>query len=442
MTTVTLPSCLSVATSRLSHFTSLAVWFLGAFALVIPTGYSFGPALLLLGSAVLLVRPTMLVLDHHDWLIIAILAGYGLLAMVFALVGGQGVAGLDKPSRFLFAIPVLLMVMAYPPRLSWLWSGMALGAIGAGSLSGWQKLIEGAARPGGFTQAIQFGNIGMMMGVLCLAGLGWAVMQRHRGWWIGLLLLGALGGFLASIFSGSRGGWLGLPLMLLVLYRAYGREFSLTGRLVVLGTVMSVVAMAWFVPQTHVQQRVNSAVSDVSQYFSGENVNTSVGKRLEMWRGASQVFIDKPLTGWGEVGYERRMSQLVEEGMIHPSIARYRHAHNEFIDHAAKFGLVGLVSLLVLYLLPISLFAPGLKAERLTVRALATAGMLIPVAYIDFSMTQGFLTHNSGVMVYSFWLAVLWGCYRVYLGRDMPVLGLSEYKQYQATTVNSNSLGA
>ncbi|HSP32123.1 MAG TPA: ligase, partial [Halomonas sp.] len=49
-----------------------------------------------------------------------------------------------------------------------------------------------------------------------------------------------------------------------------------------------------------------------------------------------------------------------------------------------------------------------IHAANLEVRALAVAGVLLPVAYIDFGLTQTLMEHNSGVMVYAFWLVVLW----------------------------------
>ena len=37
--------------------------------------------------------------------------------------------------------------------------------------------------------------------------------------------------------------------------------------------------------------------------------------------------------------------------------------------------------------------------------------MLLPVTFMDFGLTQVFMEHNSGVMMYAFMLAVLWGIY-------------------------------
>ena len=104
---------------------------------------------------------------------------------------------------------------------------------------------------------------------------------------------------------------------------------------------------------------------------------------------------------------------LANNGVIDPIATHYSHAHNEFIDAFAKRGVVGLAVLLALYLVPMRLFARHIAATNLELRALAVAGVLLPVAFIDFGFSQAFLTHNSGVMMYAFLLAVLWGCFSV-----------------------------
>lgn len=403
---------LSYHTSRcaLVHgFTSISVFLMGALALVVPSGYSIGAVLLVLASAAVLVRSSYSLLFKDLW-IITVLVTYG------AVVGGlsvieYGSKGFDRPSRFLLAVPVLLLILRFPPRQAWLWSGLAFGAIGAGSWALWQKLLDDIERVGGFLHPIQFGNLSMLMGVLCFAGLGWAVMQRYRAAWMTLLLLGALFGMLGSLMSGSRGGWIGLPVIGYVLYRGYASQLSAFVKIAALGAILVLVTTAYTLPQTSVQHRVQSAINDIHQYISGDERDTSLGLRFEMWRGASQLIVERPLLGWGELGYHNALIILGEEGEISPVAAQFDHAHNEFIDAFAKRGVVGLAVLLLLYIIPLKMFASGLLHSDLRIRALAVAGTLLPVAYIDFGLSQAFLTHNSGVMFYAFWLAVFWGSY-------------------------------
>lgn len=390
-------------------FTSISVFLMGALALVVPSGYSIGAALLVLASAVVLVRPPYSLLFKDRW-IITVLVAYG------AVVGGlsvieHGFKGFDRPLRFLLAVPVLLLILRFPPRQAWLWSGLAFGAIGAGSWALWQKLLDDIERVGGFLHPIQFGNLSMLMGVLCFAGLGWTVMQRYRAAWMTLLLLGALFGMLGSLMSGSRGGWIGLPVIGYVLYRGYAHQLSTFVKITALGTILVLVTTAYTLPQTGVQHRVQSAMNDIHQYISGDERDTSLGLRFEMWRGASQLIVERPLLGWGELGYRNALISLGKQGEISPVAAQFDHAHNEFIDAFAKRGVVGLVVLLMLYIIPLKMFASGLLHSDLRIRALAVAGTLLPVAYIDFGLSQAFLTHNSGAMFYAFWLAVFWGSY-------------------------------
>ena len=389
---------------------SSAVFLMGALALVIPSGYSVGPVLLLLTSIVLLFKRFPLVLLPQDKWLLAALATYGLVVGVMSAVE-LGSRGFDRPLRFLLAVPVLLLILRFPPRLSWLWGGLALGALGAGGLALWMKLVDGVERAGGFLHVIQFGNLSMLMGVLCFAGLGWAVVQRQRNVWVVFLLLGAVLGMLGSLMSCSRGGWVGLPVVGYVLYRGYGRQLPIVVKVGAVVAMLTLVATVYLLPQTGVQQRVEAAVSDISHYVTGVETDTSLGLRFEMWKGASHLIAERPLLGWGEAGYRDELRELGEQGVISPMAAEFGHAHNEFIDAFAKRGVVGLAVLLMLYLIPIRLFAPGLAHPDLNIRSLAVAGTLLPVAFIDFGVSQTFLAHNSGVMFYAFWLAVFWGSY-------------------------------
>lgn len=393
---------------RVRCFISGAVFLLGALALAVPSGYSIGAALLVLASAVW-VRSAVPLSAQDRWVIVALVT-YGVVVGGLSMID-HGAKGFDRPVRFLLAVPVLLLVLRFPPRQAWLWAGLASGAISAGSWGMWQKLVEGAERATGHLQVIQFGNLSMLMGVLCFAGLGWAVVQRQRFWWVGLLLIGGLFGMIGSLMSGSRGGWIGLPVIAFVLYRGYGRHLATSVKLAAVGLMLAIVTTVYLLPQTGVQHRVQAAVSDISLYVSGGERNTSLGLRFEMWRGAAQLISERPLLGWGEAGYYDGQVALAEKGVVTQMVTLFDHAHNEFIDVLAKQGLVGLAALLLLYMAPLKVFAPGLLHPDLNVRALAVAGTLLPVAYIDFGLSQTFLAHNSGAMFYAFWLAVLWGSY-------------------------------
>lgn len=402
----------SPTAGAMRNYTSLAAFLLMAIALVVPSGYSLGAVMLLLGSAVLLFGNRRATLAPRDWWIIAVFLAMALVWIAEAWWDGQGSRGMDKPIRFILAVPALLLVLAYPPRASAFWAGLAVGGLLTGSWAIWQKLALDVERASGYTYVIQYGNISMLTGILCLAGMGWAVRQPRRGMWLSLLALGCLGGVLGSLLSGTRGGWVGLPIVFWVLYKGYGSELASKWKAIALLGVLVLGVLAYAMPQTGVQSRVGQAVTDITSYAAQEGQTTSIGARFEMWKGAAQMFIERPIQGWGRTGYNERMDELVEEGVVHPHVANFGHAHNEFLDAAAKRGIIGLLAVLALYLVPMRLFAKHLKAPDLELRSFAVAGVLLPVAYFDFGLSQVFLAHNSGVMVYAFLLPVIWALFR------------------------------
>lgn len=396
---------------KTSIYTSISVFLTGALTLVLPSGYSIGSGLLFLASLTLLwSRPTINLKNEDKWLMITV-ATYSLIFIIQLLWEGSDTRDFDKPIRFLLFLPVFLFILVYPPKLSSLWSGIIIGSILTGSWAIWQKLFIGVERATGYTYVIQFGNISMLFSLFCLAGLGWAIVQINIKRWFFLLILGALFGALASLLSGSRGGWIGLPFILFFIYRAYRDLISPKLKSVIIITLLSLTFIAYATPQTGVKLRVSQAFNDIELYFNGENKNTSLGLRLDMWQAALILIAEKPITGWGFVGYQKILQDLAEQGKV-SKFASKTHTHNEYLDNFVHRGILGFFSLLLLYLLPLKLFYKRLNSKNIELRSIAVAGAILPIAFMDFGLSQTFFEHNSGVMVYSFWLAILWGTMR------------------------------
>src|SRR5690554_2262711 len=252
----------------------------------------------------------------------------------------------------------------------------------------------------------------MLFGILCLGGLGWAVCQPRSRRWVALLIVGALFGVMGSRFSGSRGGWIGLPFIALALYQGLRRYLDLRYQSMLAGLLLAEGVLSYVIPHTGMVGRIGQCGSDVQRYISGESRTSSLGARFEMWRAAAIVIPERPLTGWGENGYEQRAAELVEAGDVGVAVARYNHVHNEVLDVTVKRGLLGLVTLLLLYFVPMRLFGRQISSSNLELRASAVTGVLLCVAYIDFGLSQVFFAHNSGVMLFSFWLVILWASMR------------------------------
>lgn len=401
--------------------TDASVFALLALALALPSGYSLGALLLLaLGlaawPAVLTGRagrsPALGV-----WAIAVVLMG---LVWSMHMTDGSGrlithSLGLDRVLKYLavlLALPALLVRRPQAWALRW---GCAVGACGAGLTAAWQVMLRHMARAEGYTNAIQFGNLALLLGVC--SGI-WALhAPARRARWAGWI--GAALGLAASLASGSRGGWVVLPLLLLLALwlapRPQGRAQGRHGWRA-LGVTALVCAMLALLPP--VQQRAERAANE---YLRAEQRmdDTSIGLRLAFWRQAWADGQSNPWVGVGQSGYEQLQREAVAHGLMPAQAVEFNHAHNEWLDMFAKRGLLGVIGLLLFYAVPGALFWRGLRqqANQATPdagarHAAAVCGLATVLGFVGFGMTQVMFAHNNGNLMYlllvSLWLAVCW----------------------------------
>src|SRR5690606_19984149 len=383
---------------------SVLVFLFFALSLTYPSGYVY-PALIMLLAGIYVVISNRRFFETTDDInkIIATCLVFSLLWHLEVFWHDQALREHDKPFRFIAAIFVIFYFLKYPPRETAFWSGIAFAAVAAGTIALYERVIIGVPRADGFTNAIQFGNISMLFGLLCLVGIRWAMhKQQFRSLWIAVMSIGFLLGIVASFLSGSRGGWIGLPLILLFIGQQY---FGVVSKRIITVVVLSVTLLLttiYFLPATGVKGRVLDVFHDIEVYSEGVS-STSTGTRFELWRGSMIVISESPLWGMGRSGYEARIAELRKEGAIAPSIVS--HSHNEILDAGARRGLIGILSLFALYFIPVLIFYRMLRRNPGSPKAVA--GLVLVFSYIDFGITQVFFAHNNGVMIYSFLIVML-----------------------------------
>ncbi|MFG6178952.1 O-antigen ligase family protein [Halomonas sp. THAF12] len=413
---------------------SISGWLVGAFAaclIVVPWGYFMVPLVASGVAAVSIpsVRHRWRYLDHEDALwCLALLAYAALWLWDVRRTGvwpvGEGDQGVGLPLWPILAAGLLIWLRCVGPSPRHWWLGIAAGALAAGGIALFECLVLRYSRASNGMNPIPFGNIALLLGCLSLLAAIWwwarrrRASRRHiqasRG--ERLALVAVLGGFLASLLSGTRGGWVALPLLLGLCYLAWRwlpvgtvrpaapwRRFTM-----IMGLLMLMVVTA--VPISGVTSRLERAVEDFQAYQQGEERDGSVGLRLEMWRAGYRLFLERPVTGWGEGRLEAARDDMVARGDLHPGVSVFDQLHSDTIDTAARRGLLGLVVLGLFYGVPLWLFYRRLGHEEVGVRVLAVAGLLIPVAFLEFGLTQSMLRDVRGLSGY---MGLSIGCWAV-----------------------------
>ena len=383
---------------------SWIIFFLPALALIFRAGTGSIELALLLALccyAVPLWRQRLLVPVQARWIVIAFALNLAGLLCSMA-INNTPLNFLDYPLRQLLATSAIGLIVLTRPRTRFFWIGLNLGALLACALALYQIIVLGLPRALGPHQAIVFGDIAMVMGMMALAAL--VPLARTR--FALLPLAGCAAGITASALSGSRGGWLALVLVVvpMIAYgsRGFGRRLALT----LLGLLMAAILGA-FVPRLGVAQRIDDTVRELRQYDVG-NSQTSAGARLQMWKGAVLMFQDHPLLGVGPANFSDGLNRLIERHEIDPSARDFGHAHNDMLNALATGGLLGGLSLLLMYGAPLLFFSRVARRGDAN-KPVALAGIMLVVGYLLFGLTQAMFSHHLGASFYALMVAVLAG---------------------------------
>ena len=404
-----------------AHNTTVAAFLLPALALWVPSGYSYGAVLLLLGAlgfAPLWLRRKP---DTATLGLALLLLGMGGLAFLLSL--DLGASRWDKALKWWLGVPCLLYLVACPPRPQAFAAGLPWGCAGMGALALWQVVGQGLERATGYTNTIQWGNLALLLACLTTVPLAIFWRQHRWPWRLGMGLAAAMG-LAASLLSQSRGGWLALvAVMALWLWLSWRLRPQRFGRvLAALALLLAALALVLaFTPRF--KDRVGLAATEISGFVHEGRENTSVGLRLAQYQLVSEMIPQKPWLGWGAHGFVQEMRRRVEAGDYVPEMMSYLEIHNIFLDAWVKVGLGGVLLQAALLAWVLAMFwpsrrrmarhvpdlpdAPETPAWR-QVLALRVMGVVVVVCYAVFGMSQPFFNHNSGIMVFVFYVAVLW----------------------------------
>ena len=310
----------------------------------------------------------------------------------------------DAPARFMLAIPVYFALRRVElRRLAALQYGLIAGAllIALGLVVAPHRDAFGRVSTG-FIDLITFGDTALLLGVLAALSIGW--LGPEPRWRLVLKLAALVGGLYASVVSGSRGGWLALPLFLAIGLLG-GRRRSDWRRLGwIAGGALVLAALAyWLLPEIH--QRIDLVLSDL-RAFRGGDPDTSVGIRLQLWRAALHLWAQQPWFGLGPGGFGAAMTSMQHAGWLTPLAAQYGRGevHNEILDKTCALGVPGLLAILALYLVPATIFARRLRGAAAVP---ARMGLALTLGFMVFGLTVETFDLTMNAAFYALSVAVL-----------------------------------
>ncbi len=393
-------------------YVNLVAWLvllMPALALTSPVG---GPAVLYLSALIALTAIAVNAAKRYEpmdfqalWpMALALLSPLVCMLITSSVKSVWSNSELEKLLRFALALPVLWLLLRAPQRLLRHIEWTVLAGALAGSILLIAMMLTGGrgavVEVGGRYNAVAFANMVLLFGGMTLLSLGWGPGSRWPRLETSLKILAAALAVCATWMSETRSSWMLLPILGLVFLlglRNWRRRHKVYCALAVSVALVVSAAAIWTF-----SSRMQEITHDVQGFATSANRDTSFGIRLQLWHAAILMFEKSPVVGIGPSKFRDELRVLQGQGIVTQEVVDgFGEPHNDLLAALAGYGVLGLLSMLTLYLLPAAIFFRRLASDERVIRVGAQIGLLFCLSYCAFSLTEMMFRNMRSVPTYA-----------------------------------------
>ena len=390
-------------------FINASIFLFFTLLLMFPKGYNYGSTALLVLSILFLCyllykRVSFLEVVKQNKAIFVVTTFYFLVSLFFIFFHEEKIKLIDNPLRAFLFLSVIVFIVYSSVKFDVLLYSIPLGSFISGVVALYQYYILSLESAFYNQMKIQSGDIAMSLGLFSFViAFHLLDINKHKKKLVALVILFGIFGVLASLLSFARGGWVGIPILLLILIFLY--RHLLSKKLLLLGgiTFLCIISVVLTVNNKFVN-RLSEAQYELKLYLSGDDKVSSIGERLDMWKIGSKAFLERPISGWSLKELDYYKKDLADKDVVTKASISFSHLHNQFIDESVKKGIVGGVAILGVFFLPLYVFYTKQKNKQNNkrIKFITTLGIVHILSTMSYCVTQAFISHNSGNIFYFF----------------------------------------
>jgi len=386
---------------KLPLISSVLIFLFSATLLVSGKSYSYIAITLCLVSLLALPITLKHKLPSDVYKIGLALSGYFFVTALSIYWNGGETSNLDMPSRTILIIPALIFLLSYPPKKEWVFKGILVGSFLSGLIALYHSQILHilAFKDFGY-MVIQSGDMAMSLGVFSLL-ISLHYLQEKNKRLAFFALVAAILGILASLLSGTKGGWLITPFVLIWILI---NKRHLISTKIAIGMLFIGIGIG-SISYHNVEQRVDRMVNELNQTAGKMKKGNSSGARIEMWKSGVYAFTAKPIFG---IGYQNRQSfnqELVDNNLVDPIVLQFSRLHNSFIEELSIKGIIGLTALMIFFLVPMYFF---LRRGKIKHDIFVQLGVTHIILVMGYCLTQNYINHHSGMLQYLMFVIIFY----------------------------------
>jgi O-antigen ligase len=296
-------------------------------------------------------------------------------------------SAIDSLTRFLLIIPVYFLVRRIGINLSIFILGGAVGAIAVGFYAFYQMIVLGHSQATGMADHIYFGQLSLLLSFIAFYGFAFYQDKKYPKIFF---LLSSFAGVYAVLASGSRGVWIALPAVVILIFKYSFPKISWVKKISALLAFGLIIFSVYATNTLNVQNRIDRVANETINFFEKGEVAGSAGLRLEMWRASLIMIKDSYGLGLGDKGYTKSMKILVAQKKVHPAVKNFDvEPHNYYLKTFVGQGIIGIILLFLILFIPMRNFYQHLKnTQQKAVQSSSILGVGIIICYLDFMLSN------------------------------------------------------
>ena len=336
---------------------------------------------------------------------------YVLIHVFLVAYHGDPVKDFGSVIPFLLSPLILIALLCNEPSSRHFWLGCAAGALVAFLIAVTQIYVFDAGRAFGFRNPILFGDTAIVLGTGALVGLFFCRSVFNSFNERIFLFTCGLAGLFTSLLSGTKGGWLSLIMIIVLLANAVTRSMHILKRVsLIAGCFLVLVVVVSFVPKLPVVDRVISAYHGTVRWFeNGDVTEGSASIRLESFKAGLMVGVQSPIVGLGKQGEQVALREAVDAGLIRKEMIKVNVVDNDFISVFSQHGLVGVFGIIAVHLGVFWTFWRYRTEPDEGIKAIASMGVLLVLFYLEFGLTVSIFGTSIFRTMYISWSILLAG---------------------------------
>lgn len=294
----------------------------------------------------------------------------------------------DSPSRFLLAIPILLLVIRHRFSVArWLQYTIPVSlVVTIVQLDFLERPVYqwGLDRLATyFVDPLTLGQYAITLALMSLVSIN--LFGRDSYALIALKCVGAAIGAYLSIRSGSRTGWLAVPIVIAFTMLPRGRKLRWRDGAVAMTAVLALLVISYDFSST-IHERVDKGLIDYSNYnWTGIAPETSIGLRITFLRIGAYLVAMHPLAGFGDKSFASVLNVPALASFASSSARDFvlnAGFHNEVMTNAVRSGVWGGAAALALFVVPTLVFCRAIRSPSRECVANGTMGLVFMVCQI------------------------------------------------------------